>query len=256
MAKQMGCTITGRIEDYSFYYDSSHGYLVRRTGGVSSEEYKTDERYTAAGNASAEFAAVSRAGKLIRDAFDPFIQQVKDGTMVNRLNRELVALKQADTKHCRGERRAETMMTDSDANKWMRIFQFNEGVKVFELFEGFPIVNTSGASLNLAPARPLDSAFPEVATHAGLMLVRSVIDFEKGCFETRASRMVLVSKAGPFLHRQELSLSIDELPLMPGTEIVCLQVLFFEERDGDFVQLKGRIHGMGIVAITKTVGVS
>jgi hypothetical protein len=276
MAKQIGCKITGRMDDYSFYHDRVHGYLVRRTGGVSSKEYQTDERYAAARNASAEFAAVSRAGKLIRDAFAPFIQQVKDATMVNRMNKELVALKQADTKHCRGERRAETMLRDSDANKWLRIFQFNEGVKVYELFEGFPTVNASGTSLSLAPARLLGSAFPKDATHAGLTLVRSVIDFEKGRFETSSSRMGLVSKAevshrqekqnafshrcadedgayqSPVFFQKELSLHIEvpeNLSPVPGTEIVCLQVVFFEEKDGDFVQLKGKVNGMGIVGI-------
>ncbi|MDF3028014.1 MAG: hypothetical protein K0S23_2321 [Fluviicola sp.] len=281
MAKQIGRGITGRVDDYSFYHDRVHGYLVRRTGGVSSKEYQTDERYAAARNASAEFAAVSSAGKLIRDAFAPFIDQVKDGTMVNRMNKELVALKQADTKHCRGERRAEAMMTDTDANKFFRIFQFNEQVKVYELFEGLPTINASDTSLSLAPARNvnlLESAFPEGATHAGLTLVRSIIDFEKGRFETSSSRMGLVSKAevshwqekqkvfshrctdedgayqSPVFFQKELSLYIEvseNLSSVSGTEIVCLQVLFFEERNGDFVQLKGKVHGMGVVEINK-----
>lgn len=283
MAKQIGHGITGRINDYSFCHDCAHGYLVRRTGGVSSKEYQTDDRYTATRNASVEFAAISRAGKLIRDAFAPFIHQVKDGTMVNRMNKELVALKQADTNHCKGERRAEAMMTNTDANKFFRIFQFNEQVKVYELFEGFPPINASGtgrdfdyAQSPFMPARLLASAFPEGATYAGLTLVRSVIDFEKGRFETSSSRMGLVSKAktlirqekqkvfshrcadedgayqSPVFFQKELSLHIGEsenLSSVSGIEIVCLQVVFFEERDGDFVQLKGKVHGMGIVGI-------
>ncbi len=277
MAKQIGRGITGRVDDYSFYHDRVHGYLVRRTGGVSAKKYQTDNRYTAARNASAEFAAISRAGKLIRDAFAPFIHQVKDGTMVNRMNKELVTLKQADKNHCKGERRAEAMMTNTDANKFFRIFQFNEQVKVYELFEGFPTINTSGTNLSLTPARLLDSAFPEGATHVGLTLVRSVIDFEKGEFETSSSQMGLVSKPevsqqqekqkvsphrcadedgayqSPIFFQKEFSLHIDasgSLSSASGTEIVCLQVVFFEERDGDFVQLKGKVHGMGIVGIS------
>lgn len=79
-----------------------------------------------------------------------------------------------------------------------------------------------------------------------------MIDFEKGRFETSSSRMGLVSKevaSTPLSHRQELSLFINQLPLIHGTEIVCLQVVFFEEKEEDFMQLKEKVHGMGIVGI-------
>lgn len=167
MAKQIGCKITGSVDSYSFYHNRLHGYLVRRTGGVSSKQYQTDQRYAAARDASSEFAAVSKTGRLIRDAFGPFIQQVKDGTMVNRLNKELVALKQADTKNCRGERRAETMLADTEANKPFRIFQFNEQVKVYELL-GLRLRSALSQDLQkyitVCYVNLLESTFPERAT--------------------------------------------------------------------------------------------
>lgn len=275
MAKQIGHQIKGRIDDYSFYHDRVHGYLVRRTGGITSKEYKTDQRYAAARDASSEFANVSKTGKLIREALSPFIQQVKDGTMVNRMNKELVALKQLDNKNPRGKRRPEIMLADMDANQWFRIFQFNEGVKTYELI---------GTSQRLSPAiggnfcvPTVDpSKFPEGATHAGLTEVRTVIDFGKGCFETKASQMGLVSKAevsyrqekqkvfshrcadedgayqSPVFFQKELSLHIEaseNLSSVSGTEIVCLQVLFFREENGSLIQLEGRVHSMGIIGI-------
>ena len=96
MAKQLYTQITGRMDGYSFYHDRLHGYLVRRTGGVVSQDYQTDVRYAAARDASREFAIVSRTGKLIRDALNPFIDQVKDGTMVNRMNKELKGIPHLD----------------------------------------------------------------------------------------------------------------------------------------------------------------
>ena len=297
MAKQIGHQIKGRIDDYSFYHDRVHGYLVRRTGGITSKEYKTDQRYAAARDASSEFANVSKTGKLIREALSPFIQQVKDGTMVNRMNKELVALKQLDNKNPRGKRRPEIMLADMDANKWFRIFQFNAGVKIYELMGTSqslaPAKNMSqslapaeeiGTSQRLAPAiggnfcvPTIDpSKFPEGATHAGLTEVRTVIDFEKGYFETSSSRMGLVSKAevsyrrekqkvfsqrcadedgayqSPVFFQKELSLHIEaseNLSSVSGTEIVCLQVLFFREENGRLIQLEGRVHSMGIIGI-------
>jgi hypothetical protein len=245
MARQVGLVFTGKVDEFSFYYDRLHGYLVRRTGGATSKQYRTQERYAAARDASSEFTLVSRAGKLIRDALKPFVQPIKDGTMVNRLNKELVALKQKDTVHSRGKRRPETMMADGEANTYFRIFQFNEGVKSYELTKHFPAVIRKHDSLLMSISGLLPSAFPQGATHAGLTLVRAVIDFEKDCFETSSSRMAVVSCD----NQDELFLEIQELPACAGIELVCLQVVFLKEQNGDLVQLPRAVHSMGIVAV-------
>ena len=245
MARQVGLVFTGRVDEFSFYYDRLHGYLMRRTGGVTSKQFQTQERYAAARDASTEFAIVSRTGKLIRDALKPFVQPVKDGTMVNRLNKELVALKQKDTVHAHGTRRPETMLTDSEANKYFRIFQFNEQVKAFELTRHYPTLIRKDRSLMMCVSGLLPTAFPQGAMYAGLTMVRTVIDFEKGCFETQSSRMGLVSAD----NQGELLLEIQELPMVSGTELVCLQVVFLKEQNGNLVQVPGAVHSMGIVAV-------
>ncbi|MES2555742.1 MAG: hypothetical protein V4604_06315 [Bacteroidota bacterium] len=245
MARQTGLTFTGRIDGLSFYHDRLNGYLVRRTGGVTSKQYRTDDRYAAARDASSEFSIVSRTGKLIREALQPFLQPIKDGTMVNRMNKELVALKQLDNLHSRGKRTPLTMLTDGEANRHFRIFQFNEAVKIYDLSTHFPVVEQQQHVLTMQVGRFLLSAFPESATHAGLTIVRTVIDFERGSFETRSSRMVLVSSD----NQHELSLAIPEIPSCGGIELICLQVVFFREQHGDLVQLAGKVHSMGIVAV-------
>jgi hypothetical protein len=243
MARQIGkLQIKGRIDEYSFYQDRLHGYLVRRTGGVTAKQYQTNPRFAAARDASSEFALVSGTGKLIREAFGSFLQLVKDGAMVNRLNKELVALKQLDNNHPRGERSPETRMADADANKWLRIFQFNEGVKTHEIMSGFSYRREPKphASMKL-----LESVFPEGATHAGLMLIQTVIDFEKKSYQTNSSEMALI----PIGNNEESSLIIDKTLSQEGIEITCLQVIFFQEKNGGFIPLKGKVHSMGIIEI-------
>ena len=85
MAKQIGSGFIGTVDGLSFYYNRVDGYLVRQTGGVTSKQYRKDKRYQAARDNSNEFCVVSSTGKLIREALGAFVQQVKDGTMVNRL---------------------------------------------------------------------------------------------------------------------------------------------------------------------------
>jgi hypothetical protein len=289
MAKQIGSGFIGTVDGLSFYHNRLHGYLVRQTGGVTSKEYHKDQRYEAARDNSKEFCVVSSTGKLIREALGEFLRPVKDGTMVNRLNKELVALKQQDRTHFRGERRPDVMMTHEEANVHFRIFQFNDGVKLYDLTENYPTkqlsTNVSIASWQAtkqvvadAPNAPLyapahrqragswqatkqvvadapnaswqavqlkTTAFPEGATHAGLTLVRTVIDFERGRYRTVSSRMTVISKeyaeTGNLTEPPGLSAT--------GTEIVCLQVLFFKEQNGDLVQLRGKVHSMGILSV-------
>ncbi|MES2556450.1 MAG: hypothetical protein V4604_09890 [Bacteroidota bacterium] len=245
MARQEGLTFTGNIDGLSFYHDKLNGYLVRRTGGITSEQYRLDERYAATRDASSEFAAICHTGKLIRDALHPFTLPVKDRTMMNRLNKELVVLKQLDTTHSRGKRRPEIMMMNQEANRSFRVFQFNEHVKTYELTKDFPVIIREQNSLTMKLSSILPSAFPKSATHAGLTLLQTVIDFGQGCFETRSSHMALVSHGSD----AELSLVIPEISSCAGIELVCFQVLFFEERNGDLAQLSGKVHSMGFVAI-------
>lgn len=245
MARQTGLTFTGKIDGLSFYHDKLNGYLVRRTGGITSEQYRLDERYAATRDASSEFASICHTGKLIRDALHPFTLPVKDRTMMNRLNKELVALKQMDTTHSRGKRRPEIMMTDPEANRYFRIFQFNEHVKTYELTKDFPVIIREQNSLTMKLSRILPSVFPKGATHAGLTLVQTVIDFGQGCFETSSSRMTLVSYGSD----EELLLVIPEISPCVGIELVCFQLLFFEERNGDLAQLSGKVHSMGFVDV-------
>lgn len=57
--------------------------------------------------------------------------------------------------------------------------------------------------------------------------MRTVIDFEKGCFATCSSRMALVSADT----QDKLLLEIQELPAFRGTELICLQAVFLKERN-------------------------
>lgn len=248
MAKQLHTQLTGRMDDYSFYRNRLHGYLVRRTGGVTSTQYHSDDRYAAARDASTEFAAVSKTGKLIRNALAEFIAPIKDGPMVNRLNKELVALKQLDNKHDRGKRTPETMLADPEANKWFRIFQFNDQVKLYDLLEHYPTGNTVYRVPALRP-----EAFPESARYAGLTLVKTIIDFEKGIFETISSEMVLTVGAGASQKESQegTAFEMKTIPLSEGIEITCLQVLFFREENGMRVQLKEQVHSMGVIDVRK-----
>jgi hypothetical protein len=257
MARQIGSTFRGTTWDgLTFYHNRLHGYLVRRTGGATSRQYRQEARYAAARDASAEFSIVSGAGKLIREALGEFIPAVKDGTMVNRMNRELVALKQLDRTHDRGQRRPEVMLTDPQANVYFRIFQFNDNAKLYELTERYPVVVKEGKRVVKDGQQPVCTyrvdgvhikaeAFPEDATHAGLTLVRTVIDFERKRFDTRSSRMAVI---GPG-EATDLSADICEAAAFGGVELVCLQVVFFREQDGGFVQVKGKVHAMGVVGI-------
>jgi hypothetical protein len=108
-------------------------------------------------------------------------------------------------------------------------------------------------AINRVPTVNHVSTFPEGATHAGLTEVRSVIDFGRGCFETEASQMVVVSRSGSGYLMDAKHRVPTRHRVATGIEIVCLQVVFYEEVDGVLVQLKGKVHGMGIVGIANYI---
>ena len=259
MAKQGDFTFQGSMDGFSFYYDRIHGYLVRRTGGATSAQFLTAPCYAAARDASAEFSGVSQAGKLIRDALSEFILQVKDSSMVNRLMKELVSIKELDTQNPKGKRRPEHLLSDPRINSGFRMFQFNSEVNLCDLLSlAVKRDSAEGSVISLAyddrscriPALTCDvsllaSGFPEPATHAGLSLIRTFVDFEMKCFQTYSSTMGLTAKSDS----KEIQLKLPAPEHAAGVEIICLQVLFFSEHNGDLIQLPGKVHAMGIVEV-------
>lgn len=104
MAKQKGILpIEGTIGNITFY-KSGDGYLVREKGGVSAKRIAGDPRFQRTRENNAEFGQAGMAGKQLRTAFRPLLQNVADRRMISRLAKAMMAVVKSDTTNPRGQR--------------------------------------------------------------------------------------------------------------------------------------------------------
>jgi len=104
MARQDGIIkLKGTIADICFY-KSQDGYIARQKGGVAGSRIASDPAFARTRENGAEFGRAGKAGKLLRTAIRPMLQNASDSKMVSRLTSEMVKVLHADTINQRGQR--------------------------------------------------------------------------------------------------------------------------------------------------------
>src|SRR5207302_433201 len=104
MGKQIdNFKLNGSIGDLTFY-KSRHGLLVRRKGGIPKNRILSGSNFVRTRENNAEFTKSSQAGKILRQAFLPYIQKSKDPDLVNRLFKEMMKVVKSDPISPRGQR--------------------------------------------------------------------------------------------------------------------------------------------------------
>lgn len=106
MSKQKGIIkLEGKVGDLTFF-KTRYGYLARETAALSPERIAKDPAFQRTRENNAEFAVSAKAAKLLRKTVNAFLQNVKDGTLVSRLNSIMMKLVKSDPISPRGQRNA------------------------------------------------------------------------------------------------------------------------------------------------------
>lgn len=155
MAKQQGANpITGTIDGFSFYFNKTYGFLVRRKGGPTKKQVKQSREYDIPRRNMAEFGRANHYGKLIRYGFHGLIRHCKESRMYSRLANRLRDIMKMDQESAFGKRdlRKDNMAKFSHFD----LDQYNLSKQYFELPIEVQVYNgclevTAGISLGKKP---------------------------------------------------------------------------------------------------------
>lgn len=179
MAQQEGIVpLKGTIGNITFY-KSKDGFLARGKGGVDGKRIATDPAFQRTRENGFEFGRAGFAGKLLRNALRPMLQNASDSKMVSRLTREMVKVIQADEINPRGQRN----VIDGES-ALLKGFEFNINSKLgTSLYAPFAAgINrvTGELSVNIPSFVPFNMvAAPGGTTHFRIISSGAEIDFEQ-----------------------------------------------------------------------------
>lgn len=217
--------ITGRVGSLS-YYQTRRGDRVRCRKGVSGKRVRTAPEFVRTRENASEFGRASKAGKALRIALGPRVDDLCDSLYHNRLRSVIYEIIKSDPIHTRGKR------LFSAGNPGLLLnFQFNNA-RDFAL-----ILDTSLYSSTLDPHSGIadiciasfvpgrDLRFPQPATHFRFFAAAIAIDFDKLTFHKD------ISDSGPLLINQLPSAVINlahQLPANTGQTWLLILGIQFE----------------------------
>jgi hypothetical protein len=173
MARQIGIIkIKGSIGDLSFM-KTQDGHLVRIKGGIDGNRLRHDPAFARTRENGSEFGLATKAGKLIRNSLQQFVQQSADNRITSRLVQLLMQIRQYDTVSVRGARSVAVGIQDPSAQALLTGFNFNLRSTMAMVLQGEPVVDISTGTVQLTDFVPVQTlhAPPGVLLMLALVLL-------------------------------------------------------------------------------------
>jgi hypothetical protein len=180
MAKQKGIIkLEGTLGDITFLR-TKDGYQAREKTSVDANRIATDPAFSRTRENNAEFGRAGIAGRILRAAFRPELENAADGRMLSRLIQQMMKVLQQDITNFRGSRTVTNGKLDL-----LQGFEFNINGKlggvVFAPYT--TTVNRVEGTLEVnfedfIPAKEI--AAPPGTTHFKIITAAAEVDFEAG----------------------------------------------------------------------------
>ncbi|MDP2160919.1 MAG: hypothetical protein Q8K02_10580 [Flavobacterium sp.] len=219
-------------------YKSCYGIIAREKSGFTSKGVLYDPKYENCRKNYSEFGLVSKTCKGIRDALQSLLPKDDNLAVVNHLNKHMRSVLNYDTVHPRGGRLLQTALEQEEGKQHFIGYCF---------IPGSPFRVTATITQNTLQLGALHA--PNDLSCFGFRV--HVLDYDweelRGTLHSGAWH-IEPSLAFP------LSLPLPSVKSTKGSLIYLLEVQAFEERDGDFVVVKGS--GLVVVGVDGTVAFS
>lgn len=224
----------------------SIGPLVRRKGGPSPEQMKSDPAFKRTRENGKEFGNCGKATKLLRRVLMPLLKEASDHLVTGRLNKLMFAIKNLDNTSARGERNVATGIATPAAKDLIKGFDFNANAPLERVLKKQATVNTSAGVITiggLVPQHDLD--WPAGASHARLTGGWLKIDFGAENAELAGTNQTVVQKNNS---PANVVLAPVAVPGGIGNDVFVLQLVFYQEVNGvQYVLKNGEFNAMAVI---------
>ena len=216
--------------------------LIRRKGGLSKERIATDPKLARVRENNMEFAMVSAASKVFRDAFMGLRQGIRVQNLNARLSSMFGQIKKMDTTSARGYREVGKGFLSDEAKNFLNGFSFNEGKSLKAILQKPYVLNKESGAVTIQALAPSFDVLGGVGSDVvAFKAYWAKIDFATGTYDTVHSNQV----------KLEINSTVSTVELVPasvpsgdGIDVFVLSIMFFQNVNGIDYPLQNGEHNV------------
>jgi len=246
MAKVTGpFKITGTIGGINFYKDGKDNIARTAGGGFTSEAVKTKESMERVRENASEFGHCAAVKSRFMRALHPYLFRVKGRKLHSAMSSLFVQIKNFDPVSRRGERMVGPGLTTTDGRNLLLTYSYPERFTIDYALGNRFVVDPVTQSCSCSDFDVSGIAFPEFATHVGLLYGVVVMDFDAIQAHTFLADEYYVSKKDA---NHSIVLNPVTSPSGEGVQIAVMGVRFYQEVNGVMTKLEAK-RGVAVLGV-------
>lgn len=226
MPRQRGVhKLIGTIGELT-YYESPHGFFVRKTGRNNPDKIKNSPKFKRTRNNAEEFGQVAKTAGQLRRLMGPTFHKCGVTFMTSRLMSLLHKTMKEDILHEEGERRVIHSLQHAAGQELLTGFEINAEKPLDSVYKGNIEIDTHTGIIRLSfDERYLQS--PLTATHVHFTSAWIRLEAEPG-----KGHSVITSLEPLLIHDLQDTLEIIPATALPGTgaAILMLHIQFYRKK--------------------------
>lgn len=237
--------ITGTIGGMNFYQDGGENLVRNAGGGFNGDAIRTKDSMVRVRENASEFGHCASVKRVFNNALHPYLSKLKGRKLHSAMTSLFVQIKNFDPVSKRGERRVSQGLTTTDGHNLLLTYSYPERFTVDQVLGNRFSIDMTTHSCSCTDFDVSKIAFPEYATHVGLLYGVVVMDFE-------ALQAKAFFAADYYIAKNDVNHSISLNPVAAptgtGVRIAVMGVLFYQEVNGVMTKLEAK-RGVAVLGV-------
>ena len=237
--------ITGTIDGMTFYQDGGENYVKKAGGGFDGKAIKTKDSMVRVRENYTEFGHCASIKSVFMGALRPYLSKLKGRKLHSGMTSLFVQIKNFDPVSKRGERRVSLGLTTTDGHNLLLTYSYPERFTVDQVLGNRFQVDMTTLNCSCLDFDVSGIAFPEYATHVGLLYGVVVMDFEGIQAKAFLADEYYIAKNDV---NHSITLNPVNAPSGTGVRIAVMGVRFYQEVNGVKTKLEAK-RGVAVLGV-------
>ncbi len=237
--------ITGTIGGINFYQDGDMNIGRNAGGGFDGDAIKNKDSMVRVRENASEFGHCAAVKSTFMRALHPYLSKLKGRKLHSLMTSMFVQIKNLDPISGRGVRRVSPGLTTTDGRNLLLTYSYPERFTVDQALGNRFVVDPVTHTCSCSDFDVNGIAFPEFATHVGLLYGVVVMDFDVLHARAFLAEEYYISKkdANP-----SIILNPVTAPSGDGVRIAVMGVRFYQEVNGVMTKLEAK-RGVAVLGV-------
>ena len=237
--------IIGTYNGINYYMRNGKQCQRKAGGGFTTESIKNNPKMQGIRDRNKEMALCSKFTMNFKEAMSPFLKEIHDGTLHQRLMKLFMKIRTLDETP-EGKRTAGGGLKSNSGKKLLKEFKFTMGPDGLNILGPVVTFDTQTGTLNAVSFNPTRLKFPKGSSHFFLDYGVLEYDIKKSAFLFILNEGTLIVEKGD--EARELVLEVPKKPKKGSVVFGVVKVHFYQKLPDRFYKsfAKGAV-GIGVV---------